>query len=453
MDVAARANPVSVSQQREEAPYPKPSVAWFATIVLAFLYWMALLDRFIIALLIEPIKEDLALSDVQFGIVQGAAFTVSFTIFGLLFGALADRYERRRLIYIGVTLWSIASAACGLVQNFWHLLFARVGLGVGEASLNPSATSMISDLFPKEKLTSAIAVYSIGATIGGGTALMLGGIIVHWVEQFGEVSLPFFGVLETWQLVFLIVGTPGLILAFVVFIFPEPTRRNVAPTSSLERKGYAGLIRFVRDNKRFFISHYSGFTVTSLVVVASTPWIVIHAMRQFDWNEAKVGGILGMIILTAGMVGKLATGYVADKLYEKGYRDAQLRLYGAFMVLATPAGVYALSSSNPWVFLSFIWLFQVLNTGHNTCAITSLNLVTPNQSRGAGIAFYTTVVALVGGSVGGVLIPLIAEVFFEGHIGYSLSVMIATLCPIGAAFLLLGMSPMRKAQLKQGVSG
>ncbi len=165
----------SINDSTNPGSYPSPAVGWYGVVILGFLYWVAMLDRFIISLLVEPIKADLGISDVQFGLLQGLALLISLTAFGFVFGALADKSSRRRLIFIGVTVWSFATAACGLAQNFWHLLLARVTLGAGEASLSPCATSMISDLFPKERLTMAISVYSLGASIGSGSALILGG--------------------------------------------------------------------------------------------------------------------------------------------------------------------------------------------------------------------------------------------------------------------------------------
>ncbi len=197
---APNSNPLHISVDSsgfKEEPYPPSAVGWYATIMLAFLFWMSMLDRFIISLLVEPIKADLGLTDVQFGVLQGVGFIISYTVFGFVFGALADRKNRRRLIYIGVTLWSLAAASCGLAQNFWHLLIARAGLGAGEASLSPCATSMITDLFPRDKLTSAMAVYTIGATIGSGTALIIGGAIIYWVSSLGDIVLPMIGPVAT----------------------------------------------------------------------------------------------------------------------------------------------------------------------------------------------------------------------------------------------------------------
>src|SRR5262245_20353168 len=145
-----------------DALYPRAAVGWYATILLAGLYWLSLLDRFIISLLVDPIKRDLGLTDVQFGLLHGLAFMGSFTLFGLMFGVLADRYDRRKVIFVGVALWSLATAVCGVAQSFGHFLLARIGVGVGEAALNPSATSMIADMFPREKLTTATAVYGMG---------------------------------------------------------------------------------------------------------------------------------------------------------------------------------------------------------------------------------------------------------------------------------------------------
>ena len=165
----------SLATRDAQAAYPAPAVAWYATVVLAFMYWVSILDRFIISLLVDPIKHDLGISDVQFGMLHGSLSPSRSRLFGLLLGTLADRLSRRWVIFAGVSVWSLATAACGVAQQFWHLLLARVGVGVGEAALTPCATSMLTDLFPRERLTSAIAIYSMGATVGAGFAFFFGG--------------------------------------------------------------------------------------------------------------------------------------------------------------------------------------------------------------------------------------------------------------------------------------
>ncbi len=150
-------SPDTASVSPAFVPYPPPAVGWYATIILALLYWLSILDRFIISLLVEPIKQDMGITDVQFGMLHGLAFSVTFSLLGLIAGTFADRFSRRWVIYASVSIWSLATAACGLAQQFWQLLLARVGVGAGEAGLNPSATSMLTDLFPRDRLTSAMA--------------------------------------------------------------------------------------------------------------------------------------------------------------------------------------------------------------------------------------------------------------------------------------------------------
>ncbi|MFO7603501.1 MAG: MFS transporter [Gammaproteobacteria bacterium] len=442
----------------EAIPYPSPAVGWFATITLAFLYWMSMLDRFIISLLIDPIKADLGLSDVQFGLLQGVAFMISFTLFGFIFGALADRRDRRRLIYIGVTVWSIASAACGLAQNFWHLLVARAGLGAGEASLNPCATSMISDLFPRARLTTAMAVYSMGATVGSGTALMLGGAIIHWVSGLGEIVLPVVGQLAVWQAVFLIVGLPGLLFAFIVFVFPEPMRRGAA-TAPIQHAGwltaYGGLFAFMASHRRFYVAHYSGFTLAAALVTGCVGWYPVHMMRAHGWSQGETGFYLGLALLLAGLAGKLVCGWLVDMLYRRGYRDGPLRWYATCLLLAVPPGVYATTSGSPVLFLVVIGIFVTLITGMQACALSSLNMVTPNHLRGSGVAVFTTVVGLLGSAGGSVAIPFIAQTFYSGDsaIGYGMATLMAIACPLAAAALFMGMPAMRRAMLEYDSGG
>jgi MFS family permease len=430
-----------------QVPYPAPAVGWYATVMLAFLYWLSVLDRFIISLLVDPIKQDLRLTDVQFGMLHGLAFIGAFTLFGLVFGALADRVNRRKLIYIGVTIWSIATAACGVAHNFWHLLIARIGVGVGEASLNPNATSMITDLFPREKLTTAMAVYAIGATVGSGTALIIGGAIVDLVSHMDAIVLPLVGEIRPWQAVFFIVGIPGALLAFTIFTVPEPVRRGQRPEQKQSSVGgsYASLFKFMRARPRFFIYHYLGFTFASAVITGGVAWYPVHISRTFGWSAGEIGAALGPALMIAGIVGKLACGRIVDRMYQRGYRDAQLRWYGVCLLIATPIGVFATLNGDVWTFIVAIAVFMTLIGAMQACSLTALNLITPNQLRGTGVAVFTTFAGLVGGSTGPVLIAAMSDLGGQSSIGSGLAITIGICCPLGAACLLLGLRSMREA--------
>jgi MFS family permease len=444
------ASPVTHAQRAEDVPYPPPAVGWYATIMLAFLYWLSILDRFILSLLVDPIKSDLGISDVQFGLLHGLAFVFTFTLFGLVFGALADRTSRRRLIYLGVSIWSVATAACGVAGNFWHLLLARVGVGAGEAAMNPCATSMIADLFPRDRLTSAMAVYSIGSTIGAGTALLVGGAIVDLVADLGGIALPGIGPIRPWQAVFFIVGIPGALLAFSIFSVPEPVRRGQGQVRAGRAwyTAYLDLWAFMRAHPRFFVCHYAGFTLAAAILTGNGSWLPAHMARSYGWSTGRIGLALGLTLMGAGIAGKLTCGWAVDAMYRRGHRDAQLRWYAACLALGTPIGIVATTSASPYVFLVGLGVFMVLIAPMPACALTALNLVTPNELRGTNVATWTTVNGLIGGAAGPMVIPALSDHVYGGEpgsLGLGIATQIAICCPAAAALLFLGFRSMREA--------
>ena len=154
------------NEDYNKIPYPAPAYAWYVVIVLFIAYTISFIDRQIMSLLIEPIKRDLAISDTQISLLHGFAFAIFYTVLGIPLGRLADRKNRCFIISAGIFVWSLMAGACGLAKSFWFLFMARIGVGVGEASLSPAAYSMISDYFPKEKRGIAISLNSMGVFFG-----------------------------------------------------------------------------------------------------------------------------------------------------------------------------------------------------------------------------------------------------------------------------------------------
>jgi MFS family permease len=439
----------SMVVRSEIAAYPSRRIAWYAVFVFALMYWVSILDRFIISLLVEPIKGDLGITDVQFGMLNGLAFALTFSVFGLLLGSLADRFSRRWIVYAGVSIWSLATAACGLAKQYSQLLTARVGVGVGEAALNPSATSMLADLFPRERLTSAMAIYSLGATLGSGSAYFFGGMIIEFVSKSNAFALPIIGSLRSWQAVFVIVGLPGLLVALLIFTVPEPIRRGVRAAGQMPAwgKSYVNMFKFIGSRRRFFICHYLAFAFASAIVAGAGTWYPAHMGRTFHWNSGKIGLALGITLTAAGLLSQVIAGRAMDAMFRRGRRDAQFRWYASCLLIATPMGVIATTSSSPWIFLGFLGAFITLISSLNASAATALNLVTPNELRGTGVAVWGATSGLIGAASGPILIAMIADRFFGGPsgIGYGLATMMAICCPIAALFLVLGFKAMREA--------
>lgn len=197
--------------------------ARYVLAVLVVVYVFNFLDRQILSILNESIKADLGLRDDQLGFLYGTAFAVFYAVFGLPLGRLADVWDRRRLIAWGLAFWSAMTVLSGFARNFGQLTAARIGVGIGEASATPAAYSMLGDYFPAARRATVLAIYSSGIYLGIGLSLGLGGMIVdRWDLAFAEDGAPFG--LRGWQVAFMVVGAPGLLLALWVSTLREPVR-------------------------------------------------------------------------------------------------------------------------------------------------------------------------------------------------------------------------------------
>ncbi len=243
------------------AAYPPRRYAWFVVGVLTLAYIFSFIDRQILSLMVGPIQHDLEIGEKQMSLLMGASFAVFYTFFGIPLGRLADTRSRRGLIAVGIALWSFMTAGCGLARTFWQLALMRMGVGVGEASLSPSAYSLISDYFPPERRSTAMSVYSMGIYLGSGLAFILGGFITLLVSGRDTTPLPWIGELRSWQIVFLAVGLPGLLVALLLLTVREPVRRGALapPTdqqSQRRRQLRSSLPTSVPTQAPSFISHW-----------------------------------------------------------------------------------------------------------------------------------------------------------------------------------------------------
>src|ERR1700686_985385 len=197
------AQPASAPPSQTEPAYPSPRYAWYVVAVLTLVYVFSFIDRQILSLLVRPLRRDLGISDTEVSLLMGFGFAVFYTFCGIPLGRLADTRSRRSIIAAGLVAWSFFTSMCGLAKNFGQMLLWRTGVGVGEASVSPSAYSLITDYFPKERLATAISVYSMGIYLGAGLSYLLGGIIVRLASVQEAYILPLVGAVRPWQVIFL----------------------------------------------------------------------------------------------------------------------------------------------------------------------------------------------------------------------------------------------------------
>jgi MFS family permease len=418
--------------------------AWFSVAILLVVAVMSYLDRQIIALMVEPIRLSLGVTDFQIGLLQGVAFGLFYAAFGLPIGWLVDRYSRRKIIYFGMTLWSLAAGACGLASTYWQLLLARFGVGIGEASLSPAAYSMIADLFPPRRLALALGVFATGSSIGGALAYMAGGALIQYFEDMGATTLPLVGVLQPWQMVFLVTGLPGVFIALLMFLVPEPVRKHrAAQKEGLDQ----GVVRFLRTHKRYFICHFFGFGLIAIMAYGAAAWVPAMLMRRYGLSVSEVGIWLGSAAILSGIPGFIFGGWFVDRWYAKGTKDAHLRYFIYANLIGAAAAVVAFQLTDTlWIFLLGYVVLHFLQpfTGP---AVAHLQMVTPNEYRGRVSALFVLVFNLMGMCLGPPSVAFLTTYVFKDPmmVNTSLTVMYVSVALLATLLFWLGLAPARRA--------
>jgi MFS family permease len=435
------------NSESARAPYPSERRAWYMVAVLMVIYVFSFVDRQILSLLVGPIKRDLDLSDTQMSLLMGFSFALFYTFCGIPIGRLADSRSRRGIIAAGLTLWSLMTAGCGLARHFWQLLLLRMGVGVGEAALSPSAYSLISDSFPPHKLATAISVYSTGIYIGSGMAFLLGGLVVGAVSGESTLELPLVGAIRPWQVVFFIVGLPGLLMTLLLITVREPQRRGAGTSSSGEANvvPIAEVVAYLRRNSRTLLCHNLGFAMLSFSGYGSAAWIPVFLQRAYGLSARDAGVYYGLIVMFAGTLGIVFGGRLADRLAARGRRDAKMLAGLIAAVVWVPFGIlFPLMPSGE---LALLVLVPAAFTSSMPfgCAAAAIQEMMPNPMRGQASALFLFVVNLIGLGLGPTVVALCTDYVFgdEAMLGYSLLI-VATVAHVSAAILLsAGLKPFR----------
>ena len=432
---ATRGGSLVGAARPSEHAYPSARTAWYTVFVLMLCYTLSYADRQILAFLVGPLKSDLHLTDTQIGLLQGLAFALVYTVFGLPMGALADRVSRRNLIAMGVLAWSVMTSLSSVARSFLLLAAARTGVGLGEATLSPCAFSMITDSFPKQRLSSALSTYTMGIQLGSGLALVIGGVVVQAVSELHPITLPLAGPIAAWRVTFLIVGLPGLLIALLLATIREP-RRHAA---LLDSEGVA--LRFgVLETLELIRARWRSTTGIALMIAcqatgnyALLSWGPAFFDRLHHWPKDRIGLTLGLTTLGCGCLGLLAGGRAADRWQSRGVSDAPLRiglisLVGVSLTLA-PAMLCADARLTVALLVPAVF-FIGLPIG---CGYAALQMIFPNQTRGFASAIVIFAVALIGLG-GGALLPglLNDQLFHDGQrIGASIAITIVVASIIG----------------------
>ncbi len=407
--------------------------AWYAVAVLTLANVSGSIDRQIFTSLVGPVKRDLGLTDTQVSLLSGFGFSVFFAIFGLFIGRMVDRRRRNVIVAVGAAMWSVLTALTGITRSYGQLMLARVGVGVGEATLSPAAVSVIADAFPRRRLGTAMSVYMLGTFLGSGVSYALGAWMVTKAEATGMVTLPLVGAVYPWQTVFFVIGLPGLLVALLALTMREPVRAT--GTRTMDAVPLRQVMAYMRGNARTMIAICAGYTCSASVNWGVGFWLQAFFVRTHGWSIAQAGTLQGGLTIVIGPIGTLLGGWLSDRYTQRGMVDAPLRvgMLGAAGMLVF-AGLYPVvpSATVAAALLVPVNLVAALPWGAANVAIAE---AMPSRLRGQGSALFQLMVGLAGG-IGPTAVALITDRGFgdDAALRWSLS-----LCTVVGMALTLGL--------------
>ena len=416
-------------------PLPSRSYAWYTVFLLTLIYVFSFIDRYILSLLIEPIKNDLELTDTQVSLLLGPAFAIFYTTLGVPLGWLSDRARRTWIIGVGVAVWSLATAASGLAINFVQLFIARITVGVGEATLSPCALPIIADSFPPEKRGKPIAVYAAALSIGAGIAYIAGASVIIWSKTVDAITLPILGQVAPWQFAFIAVGLPGLLVALLCLVLREPARQERAGLTEKNNAGLRDATRYLWANKHA----YAGFVLivsVMLIVSYSQFWLPAMFQRTWGWEGEKFGLYYGIGMLAIGPLTVNITGWLSDRMTSQGQKDAPVKLiiWGTLLMVPT-AAIAPLMPSAELAFSIFMLNLASLAM-ISAVAPTALMNITPGEIRGQVTAIYFLIISVAGLFLGPMTVGLLNDyVMAENGLHYSVA-LVPVIYGIPALFLI-----------------
>jgi len=404
-----------------------PAYAWYALALLTVIYVLNFLDRTLIYILFTPIKAEMNLSNLQLALLGTTSFVIFYTLLGIPFGRMADRVSRKKLIAVGLAIWSLFSGLTGFATNFWTIFLCRVMVGVGEATLGPAALSLLSDYFPPRIRATVQAIYSSGVAVGAGIAAFLGG----WIAQN-----------YTWRWAFYLLGFPGLIFAVLVALLKErPRGQTEAATKTYSCEDWKVL--FTSAPLRYL---YVGYALFGLAANSLSIWGATFFVRVHKLDLATIGKYGGILSIVAGVPGTVLGGYVSDRLRRKG-RGGRMLFSSICALLAIPCWIALLFINDVWALVAANFILLALSLIWLGPAAADVHEIAGPQLRGLGIGIYFFAVNIAAYAIGSPIVGLLNDKLGAdrnpGQMRYAL--LISPLaCALSAFFLWRGS---RKARL------
>jgi len=415
--------------QPTASPYPPFRYAVLVIAILMIVTMLGQLDRNLPSLLVAPMRKAFDITDTQFSLFGGASFSLFYALFGPLFGGLVDRKHRPMLLIGGVLGWSLMTGLTAFTTSYWQILICRAGVGIGEAVLAPACYSLIADYVEPRRRGRAIAVYVIAIMAGGGASLIVGGMLVQALSG----ATAFFGGMEPWRIVFLVVALPGPIAALLLLLVREVPRQEQghAVAGAEDKREFRAYLSLNRATFGYLIA---GQVALGLINNSIFPWMPSFFERSHGVEPHAAGLVLGMMMIGAGTVGLLIGGWLSDHWANSEARGARLR--PMFVAAAVQIPALLLFPLVPSLVLSYAALGMLfLGTSITLAATPSMyQAVTPNRMRGRVVTLSLLASGLIGWTLGPSATAFITDYVFrdDAALGYAI---LCVSVPSGLLFL------------------
>lgn len=447
-----------VNDQNKLNPNEPTHSTLYANYVLALLlvaYILSFVDRLVLSMLVGPIREEFQITDFQFSLLHGFAFAILYSFMGIPIGRIVDSHSRRLVVSIGVFSWSVMTCLCGLVQNIQQLFLARIGVGVGEASLSPGAYSLLGDYFESDKLPKALSIFAMGVTLGGGLAYIIGGSVYQYFDAGKGSNIILLGSLKPWQSTFITVGLPGLVISLLLLFIKEPPRKNLIKCHDSDESlslSFREIISFLMQRKRAYLGLMLGASSISIVGYGILSWYPEFLQRTFDMPKAEAGEKFGLIFLVTGAAGTYSGTLFSDFLKKIGYEDANMRVTMLVSIAAFIPAVYGPLSGNPDIALISVGFAIFFHYAYLGPALAALQIITPNQMRGQVGALLVFMSNILGLAFGGSLVAFFTDYVFgsDQDLNKSIAVISFIFYPLAAIIIYSGLKAYRKSLAEVG---
>lgn len=434
----------------EALPWPSRGKAWWLLAILFLASIVSILDRNIISMVAEPLKADLALTDVQLGLLQGLAFGLFYATVGVPLGLMADRYSRRWLIIIGVSVWSAATAFAGYASSFGELFVARLLVGLGEAALAPAAISMIADLFPPKERGRPISVYLTGQALALGLSISITSYLLTAAAAGGFAWLPSVQQLAPWRVAFVCCGALGAIVVLALLTTREPVRRTLEPQHGDARSARAAY-EFLKQNGRVFVPLYIGFALCFLAAYGAASWVPTMLRRSYSATTGQIGQWLGPMQMLFSVLGPLTGGLLVDWFARQGKPLMKFRVLYLAPLFALPSAFSAFApDSVSAMALAASTALPIAVAG--TTMLASLQSMVPPQMRGVAISLSGLVNTIIGATLGPLLIALVTDRIFAdpAQLGAAIAIVVTPALLLGSLMFALAHRALQKQRLTGG---